>query len=329
MAEVTATKSVEALIHKLIDYAGLFPPAKLPLNEAFANYIEYSKGEYSKMLANFIIPTKMMGDLNELIKSSGATVTLHLSVLGSSGETESEFMNNLKSDIAEWKKFRENNPGAHTNFYEVRLPIEVIATQDAAEIGRFIGLVSDEITGNINEEVILFFEATPDEGTSTDEWKTDTDAVIEGIKIHNLTKKTAGYKLRTGGVTASAFPLPEQVAFAIKHCLNRQIPMKCTAGLHHPVRHFNEEVRTRMHGFINIFWAGAIAIRHNISESEIIKMLEEEDPNAFEFTDDSFVWDKYTVSVEDIQYSREALIISYGSCSFDEPIEDLQKLNLL
>jgi hypothetical protein len=329
MATITATKSVEALMHKLIDYAGLFPPAKLPLNEAFPNYLKYLNGEYSRMLANFIIPAKMMGELDELIKSSGVTDRLHFSVLGSSGETEEEFMNNLKSDITEWKKFRENNPGSHTNFYEVRLPIEVIARQEAAEVGRFIGSVSDEITGSFGDDVILFFEATPEEGTTTDEWKTDTDAVIEGIKMHNLTKKNAGYKLRTGGVIASAFPLPEQVAFAIKHCLNRQIAMKCTAGLHHPVRHFNEEVRTRMHGFINIFCSGAIAIRHNISEGEIIKMLEEEDPNSFKFTDDSFIWDKYTISVDDIKYSREALLISYGSCSFDEPIEDLQKLNLL
>lgn len=329
MAVVTPTKSVEALIYKLIDYAGLFPPAKLPLNEALPNYLKYLIGEYSRMLANFIIPAKMMGELNDLIKSTGAADNLHFSVLGSSGKTEQEFLNNLKNDIKEWKTFLTNNPGAMTKFYEVKLPIEVIATQKAAEIGRFIGSVSEEITGSFGDDVILFFEATPEEGTTTDEWKTDTDAVIEGIKMHNLTQNNAGYKLRTGGVTASAFPLPEQVAFAIRHCLNRQIPMKCTAGLHHPVRHFNEEVRTRMHGFINIFGAGAIAIRHNISENEMIKMLEEEDPNAFEFTDDSFVWDKYKVSVEDIQYSRESLLISYGSCSFDEPIEDLQKLKLL
>ena len=329
MAAVPATKSIEALIYKLIDYAGLFPPAKLPLNEALPNYLKYLNGEYSRMLANFIIPAKMLGELNDLIKSSGRVDPLHFSVLGSSGETEEEFLNNLKNDIEEWKKFLANNPGAVTKFYEVKLPLEIITTQEAEEIGRFIGVVSEEITGSFGSDVILFFEATPDEGTTTDEWKTDTDAVIEGIKMHNLTKNNAGYKLRTGGVIASAFPLPEQVAFAIKHCLNRQIAMKCTAGLHHPVRHFNEEVRTRMHGFINIFGAGAIAIRHNISESEMIKMLEEEDPNAFEFTDDSFVWDKYTVSLEDIQYSRESLLISSGSCSFDEPIEDLQKLNLL
>lgn len=329
MSTITAKKSVEALMHKLIDYAGLFPPAKLPLNEAFSNYRKYISGEYGRMLSNFIIPAKMMGDLTELIKSNGVTDELHFSVLGSSGDTVDDFMSSLKSDVDIWKSFIENNPSAVTNFYEVRLPIEIFATQEAEEVGKFINAISDEISGNFGNDVFLFFEASPDEGTTIDEWKTTTDAVIEGIKVHILTKKNAGYKLRTGGVTASAFPLPEQVAFAIKHCLNRQIPMKFTAGLHHPVRHFNDEVKTRMHGFINIFCAGAIAIRHNISESEMIKMLEEEDPKAFEFTDESFTWDKYVISVDDITYSRESLTISYGSCSFDEPIEDLQKLNLL
>jgi hypothetical protein len=324
MNTLTATKSIEAFIHKILDYAGLFPPAKLPLNEAFRNYLEYSNGEYSRILANFIIPAKMLGELSTLIKSSGTSEKLHFSVLGSSGETEEDFLNNLKTDIEEWKSFLGSNPEVKTQFYEVRLPMELITSRDAVRIGKFMDKVSNEITSNIDSGIILFFE-----GTQGDEWKTDTDAVIEGIKLHNLVNKNAGYKLRTGGVTPDAFPLPEQVAFAIKHCLNRQIPMKCTAGLHHPFRHFNDEVKTRMHGFINIFGAGAIAIRHNISEIEIAMMLEEEDPGAFTFTDESFTWDKYVVSIEDITYSREALIISYGSCSFDEPIEDLQKLNLL
>ena len=316
-------KSLESLLKSIIDYAGLFPPASLNLDEAFTNYTKYQKDEYNWMLSNFIIPAKKLDDLSNLLQNSD-TGSFPCSILGSSGDTPDIFLINMKSDLDNWRKFLDTNEKATGKVYEVKLPEEVILSHDSNEVARFIELVSDDIGETIGNEVTLFFE-----GILKDDWKKNVGTVLEGIKAHNLNYNNTGYKLRTGGVEASAFPSPEQVAYVIHQCLTHQIPMKCTAGLHHPVRHFNEEVNTKMHGFLNIFGAGAIAVRHNVSEHEMVKVLNEENPAAFHFTEESFKWDNYEVSNEDIKQSRDALLISYGSCSFTEPIEDLQNLNLL
>lgn len=319
-------KSLHSLLYKIIDYAGLFPPTKLPLDRAFEIYNSFYPGEYDWMLSNFIIPAKKLDEMSTLLKESYKNDKIYpFSVLGSSGETEDEFISNLKNDLLSWKNFLEANNGrVQTKAFEVKLPAELIAQQDPDKTAIFIESVSDDISQNIDGELSLFFEGILDE-----EWKTNVKVLAEAIQEHNDNYPNSGLKLRTGGTEASAFPAPEQVAYTIRSCVDHQIPMKCTAGLHHPIRHFRDEVNTKMHGFLNIFCAGAIAIRHNISEHEMIKLIEEEDPSAFKFTEGGFTWDNYEIPIEDIEYSREALLISYGSCSFDEPIDDLKNLKLL
>jgi hypothetical protein len=57
-------------------------------------------------------------------------------------------------------------------------------------------------------------------------------------------------------------------------------------------------------------------------------MLEDEDPSSFSFTDDFFAWRNWKIDKERLQYRRK-LVRSFGSCSFDEPRDDLRALNLL
>jgi len=57
-------------------------------------------------------------------------------------------------------------------------------------------------------------------------------------------------------------------------------------------------------------------------------MLEDEDPQSFVFDGDTFSWRDWKISAESIQ-SRRELVTSFGSCSFDEPREDLRALGLL
>ena len=322
----SSPKSLYTLLNKIIDYAGLFPPTKHPLDKAFEIYNSFYPGKYDWMLSNFIIPAKKLDEMTILLKEKYENdKTYPFSVLGTSGETEDEFLANLKNDLLSWKNFLDANNGrVETKAFEVKLPIELIARQNSEETAMFIESVSDDITQNIDGKLSLFFE-----GILEEEWKTNVKVLAEAIQGHNDNYPNSGLKLRTGGIEASAFPSPEQVTYTIKTCLDHQVPMKCTAGLHHPLRHFRDEVETKMHGFLNIFCAGAVAIRHNVTEHELSKLIEEEDPNAFKFTDEGFTWDNYEISIEDIEYSRKALLISYGSCSFDEPVDDLKNLNLL
>lgn len=62
--KVAVLPPVRAALSGLIDYAGLFPPAKLELNEAFAEYRQGRKGLHAWMLGRFIIPWPLLSDLS-------------------------------------------------------------------------------------------------------------------------------------------------------------------------------------------------------------------------------------------------------------------------
>jgi hypothetical protein len=137
-----------------------------------------------------------------------------------------------------------------------------------------------------------------------------------------------GYKLRTGGVTEDAFPTSQQIARALVAAARHHVPIKFTAGLHHPIRQFRDEVKTKMHGFLNVFGAGVLATEHDWDEKQTTTMLEDENAGSFSFKSDSFAWREWKIGAESIKGHRK-LVISFGSCSFDEPREDLRELKFL
>ena len=59
-------ESLRTFMNGLIDYAGLFPPADLPLNEAINEYFRQLKSGNSAMLSRFIIPISKLNDLERL-----------------------------------------------------------------------------------------------------------------------------------------------------------------------------------------------------------------------------------------------------------------------
>jgi hypothetical protein len=168
-------------------------------------------------------------------------------------------------------------------------------------------------------------------------WDERLPGAIRTITRHNMELKRAegatalltGFKLRCGGTEAHAFPTPEQVARAIILCRDARLAMKCTAGLHHPFRHFREEVNTEMHGFVNVFGAGILTHVHQMAADEVTELLSDEKPSSFRFTDEHFSWRDLRATTGQIRELRENALISFGSCSFDEPREDLRAEGLL
>ena len=139
---------------------------------------------------------------------------------------------------------------------------------------------------------------------------------------------TFGYKLRTGGVTADAFPTSAQISEALVTPATHQLPIKFTAGLHHPIRQFRDEVKTKMHGFLNVLGAAVLAAEHRWDANQTAIMLEDENADSFSFTDDLFAWREWKIDIERLKYRRK-FVTSFGSCSFDEPREDLRALGFL
>ena len=93
-------ESLRTFMNGLIDYAGLFPPADLPLNEAINEYFEQLKSEHSAMLNRFIIPISKLNDLDDFIPLFNSIGPLRLSVLGGGGKTDDEYLTKINQNIA-------------------------------------------------------------------------------------------------------------------------------------------------------------------------------------------------------------------------------------
>lgn len=146
-------------------------------------------------------------------------------------------------------------------------------------------------------------------------------------------------KIRTGGITADAFPAPDQIAAFLVHAAAADVPFKATAGLHHAVRaHYPLTYEPNcssavMHGFLNLFLAATLVRTRGLEGPEGIRiataMLEETDPGAFRFSDSLVTWREYGVTDQDLAEAREQFCLSYGSCAFDEPLTELQRLKIV
>jgi hypothetical protein len=140
-------------------------------------------------------------------------------------------------------------------------------------------------------------------------------------------------KVRTGGVTADAFPRTEDLARFIVTCAAAAVPFKATAGLHHPLRatyrltYAADGPHGDMFGFVNVLLAAAFA-RSGLAASAVAELLAERSPTAFRFETDAVEWRDRRVDINALAETRAALALSFGSCSFTEPIEELRALGL-
>lgn len=299
----------------IIDYAGMYPPANLSLEEAFRNFVNYQVSPDSWMLARFVVPAKQLPPLTPLMPASPSV--LSFTALGRSGAAADEFLANLKLDIDDIQSFRKaHGEKAIVDVFEVALPSS--ALNDAAAAHDLVKASSDILNKN---GLTVFFEAPFGEG-----WQMRAENLIRALR--KLKDRHVGFKLRTGGVTADAFPSPEQIAWAIVSVRDAGVPLKCTAGLHHPIRHYNESVQTKMHGFLNVFGAAILAAARQLPQEQIQPILEDENPVNFVFADEGFAWNHLRVATSEIAKARQ-FAASFGSCSFDEPREDLRRLGLL
>lgn len=307
-------KSFHAFMTRILDYAGLYPPANLPLDQAFQNFVRYQADTDAWILSRFVIPAKRLTELTPLIPADG---TFSFTLLGRSGKNADEFSANLELDLQEIQSFCKTHASrVIADMVEAALPIS--SFDDQYSLNDLVLRSADLL--NING-LTVFFEAPFGEG-----WHDRADKLFYALR--KVKDKHVGFKLRTGGVTADAFPSTEQVAWAIVEARDSGIPLKCTAGLHHPIRHFNESVQTKMHGFLNVFGAGVLAAANGISQDLVQFILDDENPESFHFNDDEFAWKGLRVANLDIEKIRHQ-VTSFGSCSFDEPREDLRNLGFL
>lgn len=300
MTDVKLKESVRTLLSEIIDYAGLFPPSQLSMSEAVSNYATYKNSNYSWMLGRFVVPANRLDEFSESAKEffSSDVKSWELSVLA--GE-----------DIYETVSQIENFNAEHAPH----------ATIDALEVKAHTNSSINKIADAVPPNLTTYFEIPLRE---------DLADLFSTLAIR---KQRA--KIRTGGVTADAFPTAAQITRFMRICLAANIPFKATAGLHHPVRclkpltYEKDAPEDTMNGFLNVFLAAGF-LKQDFQRSTIHKLLEDEQAENFAFEDDGVLWrQKHFLSTAQLKTLREKNIISFGSCSFDEPVKDLQEIGIL
>ena len=319
--------SLRVLLNDIVDYAGLFPPARLEIDEAIRNYARYRCAKEAWMLGRFVCPASRLKELVPYVDELFSTErTLRLSLLGRGGETSEQFLKGMKSDLDDISEFCARTDARRAvEAFEVRLPDDA---SDEGGVCQLLDSVAKMSDAHQTDRLPIFYEPPCET-----EWRSAWPAIMRGIAQHGGGARSnsalAGFKLRCGGADATAYPSIEQLASAIAWAQAARVPMKFTAGLHHPLRHYNEDAHTDMHGFINVFTAGTLATSDGVNQEQIRAILASQDVESFEFTEDAIAWKGIRISCDTLAKARRSAVTSFGSCSFDEPLEDLRRLGLL
>jgi hypothetical protein len=298
--------ALRSLLTGLIDYAGLFPPAGLAMDAAVRNYDSYRNGEYAWMLGRFIVPAARLEEYAEAVRGAGIGASAwSLSVLATAGDAAA-----LARFNAEIGRAGADESGAGGSASIDVLEIKAAHAreiQDAAQV--------------FASGYQLYVETPPEKWPSL-------------LPATAVAKARA--KIRTGGEVASAIPEESRVLEFLRIASERRLAFKATAGLHHPLRAMQrltykpDSPTGVMHGFLNVFCAAVLLWHERDRRQEAAWMLGERDADAITM-DETMTWHNSGVilTAQQIEKAREQFCISFGSCSFTEPIEDLGKLGWL
>jgi hypothetical protein len=301
---VDTVDATGALLRDLIDYAGLFPPASLAMASALANFDAYSRLEWNWILGRFIVSVARLPEFED------ALAGLPVSEQGARWRLSVLLGSDAAADLAQ---IREFNARMASSSSSPRIAVEAVElkVESAEEITRLSKIIPAGLT--------TYFEVP-----------------LSSCAEFIAAVATCGrrVKIRTGGETADRFPAPESVIEFIRSCAAAHVPFKATAGLHHPLRSIHrftyqpESPSGIMHGFINVFLAAAF-LRAGMEPEIADQLLKEQSAQAFHFDLDGVGWREHWLSRDEIAAARRSFAISFGSCSFTEPIDDLRSLHLL
>ncbi|MDX2200672.1 MAG: hypothetical protein SF069_17075 [Phycisphaerae bacterium] len=322
--------SLRALLTNAIDYAGLFPPAKLPMEPAIRNYAAYRQCDDAWMLGPFVVPAAQLNEVSRFADDLfNVSPPFRFSVLMGGGDDDHEFEGKLAADVALASEFvRRHGQSVLVDAVELRLPERL--SKDAPQSGLEAG-------GRLDRSLRTAIEAFPRAAWFCEippgaAWDAALAPVTAWLARTRDASTRCGFKLRTGGLTPDAFPSSDRIARALLACRENGLAIKFTAGLHHPIRALRAEVRTHMHGFINVFVAGVLAHAFAVDPlrvEELVAVLESENPRDFEFQEETLAFRHQSAALADIRDIRARDVISFGSCSFDEPRDDLRALEWL
>jgi hypothetical protein len=315
--------ALRTLLAGSIDYAGLFPPAGLDMATSVRQYAGYRSHPEAWALGRFVVPAARLAELERdaarfapvarfaatdsasaappmaaraASPPGGRSDPWRLSVLlGADVRGELELLGELNC--------RHSAPGAPALVGDV-----IEARADSVDaIERLLGEVPRWAQAYV--EIPLDRDPAP--------------------LVAAIARRGGRAKVRTGGVTPDAFPPAEAVARFLRACTDAGVAFKATAGLHHPLRaeyrltYAPDSPRGTMFGFLNVFLAAAF-LHHGMSDADAVRLLEEQAPDAIRFFPDAVEWRGRRLDRVAIAAARAGGIVAFGSCSFTEPVDELQ-----
>lgn len=285
--------AAESLLRRVVDYAGLFPPAALDMETAVSNYQDYLRSDHGWMLGSFVVSAARLEEFVAVFEQVCC------------GERESPWT------------------------------VSIVCAGEAADDARriadfrqgavFIGsLEAKAANPRIAEEVL---ERLPAARARYVEFPPELAAEMLPV----LADRGAWAKIRMGGMTPETIPGPESVEHFLMACARERMRFKATAGLHHAIRRTraltgaSDGKRATMHGFLNLFLAAALAY-FGADQEAIVRTLSEEDASAFQVDDELIRWHDQILIADQIERVRSEFAMSFGSCSFTEPVDDMKEM---
>jgi hypothetical protein len=296
--------AIHALLRHSIDYAGLFPPAGLPMSEAVDNFARYLNNPSSWALGRFVVPAQRLGEFETAAQP-------HLTQPGARPWRLSALLGgDLERDITAVAEFNRRSESRS----------DVVALIDSLELKADSTDSLQKVLPRLPQHLQAYIEI-PIAGDPADL-----------IRLINRAGRRA--KVRTGGTEPVAFPRTADLARFIVTCVRIGIPFKATAGLHHPFRaeyrltYAPDSLRGTMFGFLNLLLA-AVFVRLGLDQRSAQGVLEEGSPEAFQIEDEAISWQGHRATLADLEQTRDQVLVSFGSCSFTEPLQELHALRLL
>ncbi|MGB9696249.1 MAG: hypothetical protein ACP5P3_03410 [Ignavibacteria bacterium] len=317
-------QSLYTLLYKIIDYAGMFPPANLELTEAFNNFKSYATGEHSWLLNRFIIPVSQLKYFAELYQQSEPKNT-SLSYLLSKIDNKREFFLTLEDELKTLQNFERlfSSFSDTPSYFELNCPREVV-TENKQSLRDFVRDTTLAIANTRKAAYNVFYELPVVEFEET-----VFKYFVEYLATENLNGYPTHLKLRAGGTVSEHFPSSDTLAKILITLKEFNVGFKATAGLHHPFRYFDSKIETKVHGFLNLFCAAILTYIYPLDREALFILLEEANRDDFVFSENNINYKDWNVDTYSIEKARKEFAFSYGSCSFTEPVDDLKKLQML
>jgi hypothetical protein len=287
----------------LFDDASLFPPAALAMAKAVPGHLRHQAAWYQEMTGPFVCPDSKITELSAALTAAMvAELDLALVLPGGPGGLDEALDAVFADPRLRLRAVELPASPAAAGAVSAELPAGSVAS-DAAAAVRFVADALDRVP---LAGAAAFIEVPV--------------ALVTDDVARTAADRRYLIKLRTGGTTAATFPDEVTLAGALVALAAGRVPFKCTAGLHHAVRHRAADTGFEHHGFLNVLLAAAAAADGGTA-GQVAAELADADPGR--------VAARITQLDADAAAAARELFTSFGTCSTDEPVTDLVTLGLV